>query len=106
MAKEKLTPADNKFIEKFLNRDGKLNFDAGVTFKRRNSYSGAEVEVDPICAAAIDFILKVEVAMQCSENALKAVHPDLKMSNAVSNFDRARYIVMKLDGKAYSALLD
>lgn len=106
MTKAKLTPADNKFIEKFLNRNGKLNFDADVTFKRKNAYTGVEVEVDPICAVAVDFILKVEVAMQYGDTALKAIHPDLKMSNAVSNFDRARYIVMKLDRKAYSALLD
>ena len=103
MAKPKLTPADEKFIAKFL---GEINFDATITHKRSNRFSGETVEVDPICAAAIDFVLKVEVAMQRGESALQRINANLKMSNAVSNFDRARMLVMKLDSNAYMTLLD
>jgi hypothetical protein len=100
----KLTPADEKFIAKFLNADGQL--DPKVKTRRSNRFSGETVEVDQVCAAAIDFVYKVEEAMHKSEAALQTIHPDLKRSNMVSNFDRARMIVMKLDAKAYMKILD
>jgi hypothetical protein len=106
MAKAKLTPADEKFIAKFLNANNELDFDANIVHKRSNIYTGETVEVDPICAAAIDFVLKVQAAMYKGESALQKISPHLKMSNAVSNFDRARYLVLKLDSKAYMTLLD
>ena len=103
MAKPKLSPADEKFIAKFFPN---LNFDANKTFTRSNPFSGETVEVDPICAAAIDFVFKLQNAMQRNEAAVKAVHPELKMSNAVMNFDRARMLVLKLNSKAYMTILD
>jgi hypothetical protein len=103
MAKAKLTPADEKFIAKFL---GEIDFDATKTHTRSNRFSGETVEVDPICAAAIDFVYKVERAMQLGDSALQRINPNLKMSNAVSNFDRARMLVMKMDSNAYMTLLD
>ena len=106
MAKSKLTPADEKFIAKFLNSKNELNFDAKIVLKRSNRFTGEEVEVDPICAAAIDFVMELEVAMQRGESALQRINPNLKMSNAVSNFDRARMLVLKLDSMAYSVILD
>ena len=105
MAKAKLTPADEKFIAKFLNADGKLSFDA-ATVTRSNRFTGETIEVDPICAAAVDFVYAVESAMQRGDAALQRVNPNLKMTNAVSNFDRARYLVMKLNSRAYSVILD
>jgi hypothetical protein len=105
MPKKKLSPADEKFIAKFLNADGKLNFDAAKIF-RENRFTGEKFEVDPICAKAIDFVFAVERAMQFGDAALKRVHPDLKMSNAVMNFDRARMLVCKLDTKVYMGILD
>ena len=104
MAKSKLTPADEKFIAKFL---GEIDFDANKTHKRSNRFSGEEVEVDPISAAAIDFVYKVENALQRgNDEALQRINPNLKMSNAVSNFDRARMLVLKMNSEAYMMLLD
>ena len=103
MAKTKLTPADEKFIAKFL---GEIDFDANKTHFRSNRFSGEKVEVDPICAAAIDFVYKVEDAMQKNDAALQRINPNLKMSNAVSNFDRARMLVLKMNSEAYMMLLD
>lgn len=105
MAKSKLTPADNKFIAKFLNPNGELNFDATPTYKRQNRFTGETFEVDPICAAAIDFVFKIEPYLQ-NAAALQRINPNLKPSNAISNFDRARYLVLKLDQKAYSGIID
>jgi hypothetical protein len=103
--KTKLSPADEKFIAKFLNLDGKLDFSVD-TITRQNPISGVTAEVDPICAACFDFAYSVYQAMYVGDKELKKIHPDLKMSNAVSNYDRARYIFMKLDGDGYSKLLD
>lgn len=103
MAKEKLTPADKKFIAKFF---GEVDFDA-KDITRRNRFSGVEISVDPVFAKCFDFVLKLEGAMiSHNENQLKAIHPELKMTNAVSNFDRARMIALKMDSNAYMELLD
>lgn len=103
MAKEKLTPADKKFIAKFF---GEVDFDA-KDITRRNRFSGVEISVDPVFAKCFDFVLKLEGAMiSRNENQLKAIHPELKMTNAVSNFDRARMIALKMDSNAYMELLD
>ena len=102
--KTKLSSADEKFIAKFLNRDGKLDFSVN-TITRTNPYSGVKVEVDPICAACFDFAYKIYDVLY-DEEGLKKIHPDLRVTNSVSNYDRARYIFMKLDSDGYSQLLD
>ena len=99
----KLTPADNKFIEKFLKEKTANMADPQI---RSNRFTGQMVEVEPIVAAAIDFVYAVEGAMQRGDAALQRINPNLKMTNAVSNFDRARMLVMKLNSKAYSTILD
>lgn len=102
-AKSKLSPADEKFIAKFLK--DKLDFSID-TITRTNKFTGEKVELDPICAAVYDFVMDLYNAMNIGETAIKRVHPDLKSTNAVQNFDRARYIMMKLDSEAYMKLLD
>lgn len=103
MAKEKLTAADKKFIKEFLNGD---NLDFSIkTITRRNPYSGEAAELDPVSAAAYDFVKKIEPILYAAD-ALKKVHPKLKPSNSVSYFDRARYIVSKMSHDAYMTLLD
>ena len=101
--KEKLTEADKKFITKFF---GSVDFDArGIT--RTNRFSDCTVNVDPVFAKCFDFIMNLEGAMITrSENKIKAVHPELRLTNAVQNFDRARMIALKMDSGAYMELLD
>jgi len=104
MAKTKLTSADEKFIQNFINFDGKLNFGTDPIF-RKNEYSEEEFEVCPICAACIDFVREVEGAFQ-SESTLKSISPALTLGNAVQSFDRARYIIMKMNPAAYYGIID
>ncbi len=104
MAKRKLTDADNKFVAEFL-ENGYMDKDIKTVFTRRNRFTGVEVELSPISAAAFDFIQKIEPILYDDE-ALKRIHPKLSSRNAVSKFDRARYIVMKLEPDAYIELLD
>jgi len=103
MAKEKLTAADKKFIQIFLN-GGNLDYSARV-ITRSNRFTGKTVEVCPVVAAAFDFVMRIEPILY-SEAALKRVHPKLKPSNSRSYFDRARHIVSKMNTDAYMALLD
>ena len=106
MKKPKLTPADNKFIEKFLKLTEK-DFDASKTFVRENRLSGARFEVDCIVAATIDFIYKLEDAIYSNNIArLQQISPELKFTNATQNFDRAKMLVLKLNHDAYMGILD
>ncbi len=103
MAKEKLTEADKKFIAKFF---GVVDF-AATDITRSNRFGGGEISVDPVFAKCYDFVLKLEEAMMSRNEAkLKAISPELKMTNAVQNFDRARMIALKMDSSAYMELLD
>lgn len=103
MAKEKLTEADKKFIAKFF---GVVDFTAN-DITRTNRFGGAPIQVDPVFAKCYDFVLKLEYAInKQTEIAVKLVHPELKLTNAVQNFDRARMIAMKMDSNAYMELLD
>ena len=101
--KEKLTEADKKFITKFF---GEVDFNAkGIT--RKNRFSGSAIDVDPVFAKCFDFIMRLEGAIASgSEREMKFVHPELRLTNAVSNFDRARMIALKMDADAYMELLD
>lgn len=105
MAKPKLTPAQEKFIAKFINPDGKLKIE-GTDCTRSNRFGGGTYQMSEVCAAAIDFVFKLESAMQRGNYSLMKIHPDLKMTNAVMNFDRARYVVLALDSNAYMGILD
>jgi len=102
--KSKLTPADEKFIAKFL--ADKLDYSTEIMI-RTNPFSGAKVELDPVSAVCYDFAITLYKAMSHGDDKiLKEIHPSLKMSNVVSNYDRARFIVLKMNPEAYSSLLD
>ncbi len=104
MAKTKLTPADEKFIAKFLNFDNKIDFNV-ENIVRSNRFTGETFDVDPVSAAAIDFVFRVERAFH-NEAALKRISPALTVGNAVQSFDRARMIVLKMDSRIYMGILD
>lgn len=98
----KLTPAQVKWIEKFLG-----NASTTETTVVRNRFSGSPSTVTKQFAAAYYMIMELEIAMNRNSAAyLKNIHPDLKMTNAVQNFDRARMVCLALDSEAYMNLLD
>jgi len=104
MAKTKLTAADEKFVRDFLVVTEE-DFDANITHRRSNRFSGEEFEVDPITAKAIDFVYGVEEVFG-NEIALKRISKNLTVGNALQKFDRARMLVLKLDTTAYMGILD
>ena len=101
MAQNKLTPAQEKFIEKFLGNPSETE-----TTTISNRFFGGSAVVSLKFAALYNFIMRVESAMQKGDSELKKIHPELKMSNAVMNFDRARMTALALDPSAYMTLLD
>jgi len=103
MKEKKRNEANQKFIDKFLNEDKRLVEDKMVT--RRNHFSGQAVQVSELFAAAYDFIQRIEPILY-SEIRLKQVHSELKPSNSVKHFDRARSVARELDSRAYMELLD
>ena len=103
MALKELTKADLKFIEEILGK--KLPVIESKTTTRSNRFSGEDVAVCEVFAAAYDFVMRIEPILY-NDAALKRVHPKLKSTNSVSNFDRARYIAGKIDRGAYMTLLD
>ena len=108
--KPKLSPADEKFIAKFIS--DKLDFDSSTILIRKNPYTDEKVELDPISAACYDFAISLYHAMNASnieehrERNIKRVHPSLTLGNMTQVFDRARYIVLKMNPDAYYTLLD
>jgi len=100
----KLTPADQKFIAKFIDPDGSLG-KSNEKETVQNKFSGAKVETTALVAKLINFILRLEEVMYYGRG-YERIHTDLKATNAVMNFDRARYCVMKLDNSTYMAILD
>lgn len=103
MAKEKLTEADKKFISNFF---GVVDFDA-KDITRSNRFGGPQISVDPVFAKCYDFIMALEELIHSRNEAkMQKLHPALKNTNAVMNFDRARMIALKMDSNAYFELLD
>jgi len=103
MALKDLTKADLKFIEEILRK--KVPVDETKVTTRSNRFTGETVDVCEIVAAAHDFVLRLEPILY-NDARLQMIHPKLKSTNSVSHFDRARYIVNKIDNKAYMTLLD
>lgn len=108
--KSKLSEADRKFIIKFLS--DKLDFESFDTeiITRKNKHTGEIVEMDPICAACYDFVIKLNDAIWINApiqvKYLKEIHPLLKPTNAIMYYDRARYLILKLNPEAYNKLVD
>src|SRR3989344_3032283 len=101
MKEKKPNEANQKFIDKFLNEDKRLVADKKVI--RINRFSGQAVQVSELFAAAYDFIQRIESILH-NEIRLKQVHSELKPSNSVKHFDRARSVARELDSRAYMEL--
>jgi len=78
---------------------------ASIKVIRINHFSGCVVEVSELFAAAYDFIQRIEPILY-NDIRLKQVHSELKASNSVKHFDRARNVARELDARAYMDLLD
>jgi hypothetical protein len=103
--KVKVTDVKNKADQKFIMEFFGSEFYQEGSVTRQNMFSVQSVEVSKGVGMLVDFIMRVQDIYN-NDAACKAFHPKLTARNAISKFDRARYLVMKLDNAAYFALLD
>lgn len=99
-----LTKADQKFISEFIDpipvrKDCR---EEPVAF---NHFTGCSYMASPIVSKLVNFVQKLEQA-QDNPFILAAINPNLKPSNWVQKFDRARMIILKLDPLVYSNVID
>lgn len=101
---KKVTKADIKFLQEYIYDIGKE-----ITF-----YSNGEgIKTKGYLAGLIKFVFDLSA---CNEkygfltitfkDALSTIHEKLTPKNWVSKFDRARYLILKLDADIYRKLID
>lgn len=103
---KKVTKADIKFLEEYI-----YDINKNITFE--NVFSEENVTARGYLAGLIKFVFDLSA---CNEryglltitfkDALSTVHEKLTPKNWVSKFDRARYLVLKLDEDIYRKLID
>jgi len=103
----KLSPADQRFIEKFFT-GADTNLNAQKNEIAVNRFSGESVTVTPLVNQLIKFVYSLSEAFDKgnTDTNVQRVHKDLKATNSIMNYDRARMLVLKLDSAAYSTILD
>lgn len=99
---QKLTPADQKWIAKFIPNASELEDKTAEVY---NPLSGEVVNTTALVAAVTSTVLLIYQNLQSARNPAR-IHPDLKPTNAVMNFDRGKYIVLKLDSNVYLKVID
>lgn len=93
-----VTKADIKFLEEFIMEQGDEK-----TFE--NPFSGERVTCTGYLSGLLKFIQDVEGVMY-DKQKLFMYHEKLTLKNITSKFDRARYLVQKLDQDVYMKLID
>ena len=89
-----LTPVQGRLIDK-LKTKGLVILDTAPTSVRRNPYSGEEVELLPLAAALVDWIVSPRRGDEINAGKL-----------ARNDWDRARYLFLALWPEAYYSLID
>ena len=94
-----LTTADVKFIDNYIAK----HIDAS-NVKVVNLFSGDEADTNPLIACLCYFVLDLAYSEFSRENKRKwGLNPD---THCVREFDRARYLILKLDSDIYSRFID
>ena len=90
-----LTKPERNLLKKLETKHGLVAYESETVV--RNALNGVEVtDVNPIVVALIQFVQQT-------------AYGDFTVGGkkvAVSDFDRTRYLIMKLDNSAYFAILD
>lgn len=94
-----LTQPEKNLLTKLATKHGLVA--AGSPRKVANRFTGVTVTVDGVVAALIGFVY---AASESAEMFGRMIYGN--SSVAVQDFDRARYLVMKLDSSAYYEVLD
>ena len=101
---KKVTKADIKFLEEYIYEQG--------DYKTFESLRGETVTCTGYMAGLIKFVFDLSACQvkygdgQMLKDALSTIHEKLTPRNWVSKFDRARYLILKLDADVYRKLID
>ena len=91
-----LTQPERNLLTKLETKHGLVAYESETIV--RNAFTGVELtDVNPIVVALIRFVQQASVFGDFVVGGKKV---------AVQDFDRCRYLVMKLDNPAYFAILD
>ena len=91
-----LTQPERNLLTKLETKHGLVAYESETIV--RNAFTGVELtDVNPIVVALIQFVQHTSYCGTFTYGGKKV---------AVQDFDRTRYLVMKLDNPAYSAILD
>lgn len=93
-----VTPADVKFFETYIAPKVKADNEFIV-----NPFSGESKKVDPVIATLTDFVYELSEYSMAPFILKKWGVP---AGRAVQSFDRARYLILKIDRKVYSDFID
>ena len=102
---KKVTEADIKFLKEYI-----YDINKDITFE--NISSGEKATVRGYLAGLIKFVFDLSA---CNEkygltiifkDALSTIHEKLTPGNWGSKFDRARYLISKLNAEIYMKLID
>ncbi len=101
---EKITPADKKFIIAHLQDLGFIGSAENLTKPSvTNPFSGAVLDANPLEKCLVDFVQNLS-----DSNFRPDILEGYKLTqgDAVQKFDRARYLLMKINREMYMAILD
>lgn len=102
---KKVKKADIKFLEEYI-------YDIGKEITFENVFSEENVTCTGYLAGLIKFVFDLSACQvkygdgQMLKDALSTIHEKLTPTNWVSKFDRARYLILKLDADIYRKLID
>lgn len=99
LKKAKATAADVKFVEKYI-APKMVDVEYQVI---ENPFTGWEMGVDPLLYALVKFTQQL-IYSDFSPRAL--AHWGVPPGQKIQLFDRAKYIVLKLNRNVYSAVID
>lgn len=101
----KVTPADKKFVEQHLSKviENLEKSEANWKSEVRNPFSGESIEANPLEKSIVLFVQ--ELSYNEFSPAVLAKY-GISQGSAVQKFDRARYLLLKINQSMYSAILD
>jgi len=100
---EKITAADDKFIAAYLASQIQAIEKSGDTSQVRNPFTGESLDANPLEKSIVDFV---------QDLSYNEFHPtilakyNVSRGSAIQTFDRARYLLLKINQSMYSAILD
>lgn len=96
-----VTDADRKLVANFI-----VPLVAKTKTLIENPFSGESTTTTTLKAALVNFVYDISNGLENNPSSLCEKYGFKSMGAVVAAFDRARYLILKLDRKIYSAFID